>query len=240
MYVVLLDVSTLECPKYVLTKRATRMRLWLTRLFLFSSACLTKKFNLVFLVDGSGSIEAQGAGNFQRSKDFIIALVNTFEVGRDKVNVATVLYWHSYSIVHRLNTHYSNENVVRAIQGMRYPGGGTSTGQGLEVIKNQIFKNLGDRSQIEKVVVVVTDGLSQDSVVTPARRLRDMGVTIISVGVGCCFYKPELNEMATDPDATHVFDTRKFSDLPDIEGELRDQICFSKKKKPLIFLCISQ
>ena len=193
----------------------------------FLLVCSTQTFNLVFLVDGSGSIESQERGNFQRSKDFITALVRTFEVGRDKVNVATVLYWHSYLIVHRLNQHYNNKDVIKAIQDMPYPGGGTRTGKGLEVISNNIFKNLGDRSQLPRVVVVLTDGLSQDNVVGPARQLRDSGVTIISIGVGCCYYTPELNEMATDPDASHVFAV-SFSNLPTIETTIRERICFCK------------
>ena len=182
----------------------------------------------MFLVDGSGSIEYQGRGNFQRSKDFITALVRTFEVGRDKVNVATVLYSYYVEIIHHLNAYYSNEEVVNAIQAMRYPGGGTRTGAGLNTIRNYIFGNLGDRSQLPRIVVVLTDGLSHDSVITPARKLRELGVTVISVGVGCCYYTPQLNEMATDPDPSHVFNTRNFADLPNIEASLREQICFSK------------
>ena len=180
------------------------------------------------MVDGSGSIESQGSGNFQRAKEFLAALVNSFEVGRDKVNVATVLYSGSYSIIHDLDKFYTKEDVVNAIQGMPYPGGSTFTGLGLNVIRNEIFKTLGDRSQLPKVVVVLTDGLSKDSVTEPAQRLRDMGVIIMSIGVGCCFFRPELNVMATDPDADHVFEV-SFSNLQNIQETLRNRICFGKE-----------
>ena len=112
---------------------------------------------------------------------------------------------------------------------MSYPGGGTRTGQGLNVIRNQIFGNLGaDRDQLPKVVVVLTDGLSQDNVASPAQALRNTGVTIMAVGVGCCFYRPELNAMATDPDEDHVYAV-SFSDLQQITASLREQICFGKE-----------
>lgn len=183
----------------------------------------------MFLVDGSGSIESQGRGNFQRSKDFITNLVDTFNVGRDEVNVATVLYWHSYRIIHRLNTYYSKDSIKRAIQGMPYPSGGTRTGQGLNVIRTQILSNLEtSRDQLPKVVVVLTDGLSQDNVASPAQALRNMGVTVIAVGTGCCFYRPELNVMASDPDQDHVFAV-SFTDLQQITASLREQICFGKE-----------
>lgn len=182
----------------------------------------------MFLVDGSGSIENQGRGNFQRSKDFITNLIATFNVGRDQVNVATVLYSHNYRIIHRFNTYYSKDSIVRAIQEMSYPGGGTRTGQGLNVIRTQILSNLeASRDQLPKVVVVITDGLSQDNVASPAQTLHNMGVTVIAVGVGCCFYRPELNAMASDPVQDHVYAV-SFTDLQQITASLREQICFGK------------
>ena len=183
----------------------------------------------MFLVDGSGSIENQARGNFQRSKDFIINLVDTFVVGRDQVNVATVLYWHSFRIIHRLNTYYSKDSIVRAIQGMPYPNGGTRTGLGLNVIRTQILNNLeAARDRLPKVVVVLTDGLSQNNVASPALALHNLGVTVMAVGVGCCFYRPELNAMASDPDQDHVYEV-SFTDLQQITASLREQICFGKE-----------
>ena len=46
----------------------------------------------------------------------------------------------------------------------------------------------------------------------PSKRLRDMGVTIFSLGVGRAFDINQLNIMATDPDRDHVF-TADFSKL---------------------------
>lgn len=191
----------------------------------------------MFLVDGSGSIEFQGVGNFQRSKDFITNLLDTFNVGRDEVNVATVLYWHSYRIIHRLNTYYSKDSIVRAIQRMAYPNGGTRTGQGLNVVRTLILSNLeAARDQLPKVVVVLTDGLSQDNVAAPAQALHNMGVTVIVVGVGCCFYRPELNAMASDPVQDHVYEA-SFTDLQKITASLREQICFGEEIRLALNAC---
>ena len=187
-------------------------------------------------MDGSGSIEHQGQGNFQRSKDFIIGLVRTLDIDRDKVNVATVLYWHSYLIVHPLDTLFNQEDIETAIQAIPYPSGGTRTGQALDVIRTMIFRNLGtDRDQLPKIVVVLTDGLSQDNVAGPAQALRNTGVTVIAVGVGCCFYRPELNLIATDPDEDHVY-SAGFTALGKITGSLREQICLVKETVSATFL----
>lgn len=81
------------------------------------------------------------------------------------------------------------------------------------MICNEILKNLGVvREDVFKIVVVLIDGLFKDSVVGLFCVFWDMGVIIIIVGVGCCFYKFELNEMVMDFDKDYVFEV-KFLDL---------------------------
>lgn len=192
---------------------------------LFFLACVSQKFNLVFVVDGSGSIEYQGRGNFQRSKDFIIEIVKSFNIGKDETNVALVLYSSNAQIVFNLKKYYRLDNIVRAIQRMPYPNGRTKTGKALEEVRKHVFKGLkGDRKNVPKVVMVLTDGLSHDDVSGPARKLRDAGATIISLGVGCCYDEDELKEMATDPDEKHVLEV-SFSALNDFKDVVREQIC---------------
>lgn len=92
--------------------------------------CSFQKFNLVFLVDGSGSIEQQGVGNFQRTKDFINTIIKSFDVGRDATNVAVVLYSDSAQVIFPLNAYYNKSDILQAVDGMQYPTGGTKTGAG--------------------------------------------------------------------------------------------------------------
>ena len=69
-------------------------------------------------------------------------------------------------------------------------------------------------ASIPKVTVIVTDGYSYGRpVAEPAKKLRDKGVNIFSIGVGNNVNPRELNTMATDPDSTHVFRLDSFDDL---------------------------
>lgn len=180
---------------------------------------------MVFVVDGSGSIEFQGKGNFQRSKDFIIELVRSFKIGKKDTNVALVLYSKKAQVVFDLDKYDKVEYIVKAIDKMSYPGENTKTGYALDKVRTKVFKHLKkDRKSLPKVVLVLTDGLSQDDVAGPAKKLRDEGATIISLGVGCCYDDQELKEMASDPDERHVFEV-KFSALSEIKGVVRKQIC---------------
>ena len=47
-----------------------------------------------------------------------------------------------------------------------------------------------------KVLIVMTDGISGDSVVRPSRDLRNVGVRILALGIGRKFRRSQLNQMA--------------------------------------------
>ena len=98
---------------------------------------------------------------------------------------------------------------------------------GLDVVRSQILANLGDRSNLTNIVIVVTDGHSSDDVRVPSSRLRDMNVTIISVGVGCCYDIFNLKDMSSDPDEDYVFEA-SFTTLDRIVGRMRQRICSGK------------
>ena len=55
----------------------------------------------------------------------------------------------------------------------------------------------GHRSNALDVVIFITDGPTSDDITEPARALRDMGVTIISVGITSRADEKELNEMSS-------------------------------------------
>ena len=177
----------------------------------------------MFVVDGSGSIENPQKGNFQRAKDFIIEIVKSFNIGKEATQVALVLYNNEPEVVFKFK--YKFDEIEEEIQDMKHPGGGTKTGKALDKVRNDVFKKLKkEREDLPKVVVVVTDGRSQDNVSVPAQQLRDDGATIISLGVGCCFDEDELNEMASDPDEKHVLEA-SFSELDKFKDAMKEQIC---------------
>lgn len=97
----------------------------------------------MFLVDGSGSIERQGSGNFQRAKDFVKSIIDEFDISRDGTNVAFVLFASNVQVVFSLNEFYSKADMQQAIEAVPYPAGGTKTGAGLYNHK-RVFHRLID------------------------------------------------------------------------------------------------
>ena len=60
-------------------------------LFSLASECKAKA-DVVFIIDGSGSIEMYGKGNFKKVLDFVKDLTRSFDVSKDGTHVGIVLY----------------------------------------------------------------------------------------------------------------------------------------------------
>lgn len=77
---------------------------------------------------------------------------------------------------------------------------------------------------VAQVVVVLTDGRSQDDVAVPAQVLHLAGVKVFAVGVQDAV-DSELREMASQPHDTHVFSVDTFLSLRDIIQDLVVGLC---------------
>ena len=103
-----------------------------------------------------------------------------------------------------LDQHYSISEIIAAIEGIKYPKGGTNTGEALMKAKEALFDKSA-RAGVPNIACVITDGKSRDDISDPAQKLRDSGVSVFSVGIGKNYNLKELEDMATDPDSQHVF-----------------------------------
>ena len=85
----------------------------------------------------------------------------------------------------------------------------------------------GDRPGVPNIGIVITDGKSNrpDQTKAQAEAARQAGIMLFSVGVGSGISRPELNQMATDPDSTHVFTVDDFSKLAQIKALFQQQTC---------------
>ncbi len=77
------------------------------------------------------------------------------------------------------------------------------------------------------VLVLVTDGPSTDNVMAPARSLRDMGVKIITVGIGDHINKRQMANIASDPDDSNMFLT-DFDNLEPLIPKVQKAACVGR------------
>ena len=142
----------------------------------FSPQVCKTKLNLGFLVDGSGSIEYYGRGNFRRCLNFVKHVVRAFNIGRHSTKVGVVLFSSKPYKVFGFNRYYRKIDVLNAIGRITYPRRGTRTGKALSYAHRYLFKKSGGR---RNVLVVMTDGRSQDRVSGPAIALRPVLVFVV-------------------------------------------------------------
>ncbi|XP_068680125.1 von Willebrand factor A domain-containing protein 2-like [Montipora foliosa] len=182
------------------------------------------RMDLAILIDGSQSVEYFGAGNFRKCLRFVQYLVSSFNIAREGTHVGMVVFSNTAEVVFRFEEYLSLTLISRAIGNIKYLQGGIHIGNALDVAWNQLI-DASARQDVPKVLLVMTVGASQDDVDEPSRRLRNMGVTIFTLGLGESFDINQLNEMATDPNSKHVF-TAEFSalDSPLIE-KIKNNVC---------------
>ncbi len=198
------------------------------------SGCNHTKVDVGFLVDSSGSINVADRNNYQRIKDFIKGFIKSIVIGENDTRVGLATYSGLTQFRVRFNfTEFSTTNsLVNAIQMIPYDAGGTLTGDALNRTRTELFSMA--RDGLPKVLVVLTDGKSQDSVTVPSRHLRDIGVHIISVGVGDAVYS-ELADMASEPDSENIYNVT-FASLGNLIGSLLDSVCKGEQYFSMLIL----
>ncbi|XP_056376652.1 collagen alpha-6(VI) chain-like isoform X2 [Hyla sarda] len=184
-----------------------------------TKACQNVEADIMFLVDSSGSI---GGDNFQKMKEFMKNLVNKTEVGPDKVQFGIVQFSDDSMEVLQLNKNGTKAVIWEAIDKMGYMEKGTYTGKALEYLSPYFTEKKGARPKVNKFLILITDGQSQDDVKLQSESLRNSGVNIISVGIFNA-NKTQLLEISGKIERVHYLET--FDTLKSIEDELVFGIC---------------
>ena len=169
-----------------------------------------------------------GQQNFEHVKNFLLGVIKALHEGAgDSFQYALVQYSATPHTQFKLNTYAAAEHAMEHVAAMRYRGGGTRTGLGLDfLIRAHMTAAAGSRAGegVAQLVVVLTDGLSQDDVGEPARVLHLAGVRVFAVGVrGAVDW--ELREMASRPADSHVLSVDAFAALRDITQDLVVGLC---------------
>lgn len=170
-------------------------------------------------MDSSWSI---GKEHFQLVREFLYDVVKSLDVGENDFHFALVQFSGNPHTEFQLNTYRSTQDVLSHILNMPYMGGGTKTGKGLEyLIQNHLSKAAGSRASdgTPQIIIVLTDGRSQDDVALPSSVLKSADVNMFAIGVQNAV-EGELKEIASEPLDLHVFNLENFTALHNIVGDL--------------------
>lgn len=180
------------------------------------------KADVVLLVDGSYSI---GVANFAKVRAFLEVLVKSFDISPNKVQISLVQYSRDPFTEFALNKYDKIEEILHAINTFPYRGGSTNTGKAMTFVREKVFvENRGARSNVPRVMILITDGKSSDAFKDPAQKLRNSDVEIFAVGVKDAV-RTELESIASPPADTHVYTVEDFDAFQRISFELTQSIC---------------
>lgn len=192
----------------------------------------TEEADIYFLIDHSGSIYPS---DFQDMKKFILEFLLMFTIGPKQVRVGVVKFASNPTLEFRLNKYNDRTSLEQAVDSILQIGGGTQTGQALTFMR-PLFKEAEKTrgTKVQEILIVITDGKSQDNVKEPAAQLRAQGVTIYAIGVKEA-NEQELLEMAADP--KRMYFVTNFDALKPLKNEIVTDIC-SDEGKGIKNICI--
>ena len=108
-------------------------------LFFHPPACRAR-VDLGFIIDGSGSIEHYGKGNFRRCLDFVKAVAQRFNTDNGRTRIGVVLFSFRPRLIFDFKRYRNKGQILRAISRIPYPRGGTKTGRAMRFAYSRLFR----------------------------------------------------------------------------------------------------
>ncbi|XP_062298679.1 integrin alpha-M-like isoform X2 [Scomber scombrus] len=179
--------------------------------------------DIAFLLDGSGSVDYS---DFERMKNFVKSVVKSFPGKDTKFAIAQ---FSSRVVIHYYFNTFNADDWESQINGINQLSGGTYTAKAIREVVNNVFSTFGgSRSDVKKILIVITDGESNDGRSLPgaANSAEEKKIVRFAVGVGNAFTndraKQELDTIASKPE--NVFKVSNFGALDAIRQNLQNQI----------------
>ncbi|KAK1332448.1 hypothetical protein QTO34_007125 [Cnephaeus nilssonii] len=193
------------------------------------SGCVdTEEADIYLLIDGSGSIQAT---DFQEMKTFLSEVVKMFNIAPQKVRVGAVQYADSWDLEFEISKYSNKQDLGKAIENIRQVGGSTNTGAALNFTLGLLRKAKKQRgNRVPCHLVVLTTGMSQDSILEPANRLRKELIHVYAIGVKEA-NQTQLREIAGEE--KRVYYVHDFDALKDIRNQVVQEICTEEACKEM-------
>ncbi|XP_069036152.1 collagen alpha-1(XXI) chain [Lepisosteus oculatus] len=186
-------------------------------------SCRTAPSDLVFILDGSWSVEDK---NFAIVKKWLVNITTNFNIGQRFTQVGVIQYSDDPVLQIPLGTYLSSTELIEAMESIEYMGGNTRTGIAIKFAIDNLFAH-SERGPngVAKIAVVLTDGKSQDEVKLAAEEARKKGIILFAIGVGSETEEEELRAIANKPSSTYVFYVEDYIAITKIREVIRQKLC---------------
>lgn len=189
----------------------------------------TEEADIYLLIDGSGSIRDT---DFQEMKTFLSEVVRMFNIAPQNVRVGAVQYADSWDLEFEINKYSNKHDLGKAIENIRQMGGNTNTGAALNFTLGLLQKAKQQRgNRVPCHLVVLTNGMSKDSISEPANRLRNELIHVHAIGVKEA-NRTQLQEIAGEE--KRVYYVHDFDALKNIRNQVVQEICAQEGRRMMV------
>jgi Mg-chelatase subunit ChlD len=190
------------------------------------TVCTDRQKDVVFVVDASTSV---GLENFRLQLDFVTSVVQNLAVDYPS-DSGTRVGMVTFADAPREDISLSDQQTRRQLLediNVMYSLGRTDTAIALRHACSQMFNQDGDRPRADNILVLLTDGKSNNRTATfiEAAACRRKGVTILVVGIGDGVSTIELEGIASDPTSSNIFPAESFTALELLNSQFTQALC---------------
>lgn len=202
----------------------------ITKCCIESETCINA-LDLVVVMDSSDSL---GIRNFETQKRFVKNLLAKFKLGRNETMLSLINFNTKTQLYIDFMNFTDYSTTASVIDKIPYVGGFTYTFDALSMANEQVLtESRGMRpieSGVPKVVIVITDGVSNNKTQTllEADRIKSRGIGIITVGIGYEIDMDELIRMASSPEDQFFVDD--FDQLESLLQSLLKKTCLKSSQ----------
>ena len=161
-----------------------------------------------------------------QERNFLARMIMALNISPTTINVGFTVY--SSDIERHVGLVPFRPKIVLNAQAkmMDHPTGiATNTAKGIMKVRDTFRNQPASRSNAPKIMIVVTDGSSENPAETirQAQLAKADGIRIVAVGVGNNVFEEELIEIATN--IRKYYRAVDFAALQSIESDIRNMIC---------------
>lgn len=187
------------------------------------SAC-TRRLDLVFVLDLSGSVEDE----YRLVVSFARQVTYGLNIDSDLVRIGVVTYATTVTDQFSMNTYSGlKQSVINALN-FYHEGGRTNTQAAIETAIDHFTPARGDRAGVRNVMVLVTDGYSnvdKERTIVNADRAKNDNIAIYTIAIGETPNNRELSAVSSNPDSEYLYRLRYLSEVEAVASTLLDSLC---------------
>jgi len=139
--------------------------------------------DLFIVLDCSSSVRKS---NWKQMIDFVTGIISSLNLAEGMTQVSAIRYNDVVDTNQQFlfNNGVSQDQVEASLGSWKYEGTGTHTGLAVDYVTNTLLAKEWNRPDVADVMLIITDGKSQDNVKDPANNLRAAGVETFAIGIG--------------------------------------------------------